>query len=365
MQPIRVALVGCGSIARAAHLPAMAHLRDRVRLIAAADLNEEAVRAAAEPWDAAIYTDYRRCVEREDVDMVMIATPEFEHRGPVEAAAAAGKPVLCEKPMASSLDDADAMLAACHRAGVRLMIGHSRRFTRRYMEIRRAVDEGEIGHLRLVRENERRSRPPLGDARGYYTASHWTGDPTASVGAALTNGIHEADLLRWFTQSEPVAVFAEHKVTIEANPGVPDFITYTVRFANGALGSTEISNALPPGYPAFHQCELYGTAGAIRARDHDLIGLTRYRDGAADFPESYHILLHNPAAYVREWAGFLDALQQDRPVPMPAEEARAALELALAAEESARTGRVVRLRSAERAGESPRARRPGTGGARA
>jgi len=196
MQPIRVALVGCGAIARSAHLPAMAHLGDRVRLVATADLDEEAARAAAGPWGAAVHTDYRPCVERTDVDMVMIATPEFEHQGPVEAAAAAGKPILCEKPMASSLSEADAMLAACRRAGVRLMIGHSRRFTRRYMEIRRALDGGEIGRLRLVRENERRSRSPLGERRGYYTASHWTGNPKVSVGAALTNGIHEADLLR-------------------------------------------------------------------------------------------------------------------------------------------------------------------------
>jgi myo-inositol 2-dehydrogenase/D-chiro-inositol 1-dehydrogenase len=330
----------------------MAHLGDRVRLVAAVDLNEEAARAAAEPWGGAVYTDYRPCVERKDVDMVMIATPEFEHRGPVEAAAAAGKPILCEKPMASSLSEADAMLTACRRARVRLMIGHSRRFTRRYMEVRRALDGGQIGRLRLVRENERRSRPPVGAARGYYTASHWTGDPRVSVGAALTNGIHEADLLRWFAQAEPVAVFAEHKVTIEGNPGVPDFITYTVRFANGALGSTEISNVLPSGYPAFHQCELYGTAGAIRAKDHDLIGLTRYRDDGADFPQSYDMLLHNLTAYVREWTGFLDALQQDRAVPMPPEDARAALALALAAEDSARSGRVVRLGPAAPAAES-------------
>jgi myo-inositol 2-dehydrogenase/D-chiro-inositol 1-dehydrogenase len=352
MQPIRVALVGCGAIARSVHLPAMAHLSDRVRLVAAADLNEEAARVAAEPWGASIHTDYRSCVERKDVDMVMIATPEFEHRGPVEAAAAAGKPILCEKPMASSLAEADAMLAACRRAGVRLMIGHSRRFTRRYMEIRRALDGGEIGRLRLVRENERRSRSPLGTMRGYYTASHWTGDPRVSLGAALTNGIHEADLLRWFTQADPVAVFAEHKVTIEGNPGVPDFITYTVRFANGALGSTEISNVLPPGYPAFHQCELYGTAGAIRAKDQDLIGLTRYHDDGAEFPGSFDTLLHNLTAYVREWAGFLDALQLDGPVPMPPADARAALELALAAEDSARSGRVVHLSPAAPAAET-------------
>lgn len=341
--PLRVGLIGCGNIAKQAHLPAMDRLRDRMRLVAAADINEEAARAAAAPWEAAAYGNGYDLIERRDIDIVMIATPEVAHREWTVAAAAAGKHVLCEKPMAPTLADADAMIAACQRAGVHLMIGHSRRFTRRYMEIRRAIDRGNVGTVRLLRENERRSRAPAGAGIRYWSAEHWTGDPTVSVGAALTNGIHEADLLRWFTGAEPLATFAEHKITMAGNPGVPDFITFSVRFAGGAVGSSEISNCLPPGYPAFHQCEIYGTQGAIRAKDHDLLSLTRYGDAGVEFPGSHEILLHNPAAYVREWAAFLDAVQHDRPVPMPPDDARDALRLALAAVQSARTGRIVHL----------------------
>jgi predicted dehydrogenase len=341
MPPVRVGLIGCGSIARMAHLPAMNTLSDRVTLVATADVSEPAARDAAAPWGAAVHTDGYELVRRPDIDMIMIATPEGAHREWTEAAAAAGKHVLCEKPMAPTLADADAMIAASRSAGVRLMVGHSRRFTRRYIEIRQAVDRGDVGAVRLVRENERRSRAPRGAPGGYYSAAHWTGDPSTSVGAALTNGIHEMDLLRWFVGSHPASVCAEHKVTVEGNKGVPDFLTCTVRFANGAIGSSEISNCLPPGYPAFHQFELYGTHGAVRAKDHDLVSVTRYRDEGADYPESDRILLHNPAAYVREWIAFLDAVQQDRPLPMPPEEARAALRLALAAVESARTGHAV------------------------
>lgn len=343
--PVKVGLIGCGSIARSAHLPAMRALRDRVALVAAADLDEQAARDAAAPWGAAASTDGHRVIARPDVEMVVIATPEAAHREWTEAAAAAGKHVLCEKPMAPSLEDADAMIAACRAAGVHLMIGHSRRFTRRYMEIRRAIDRGEIGTVRLVRENERRPGARAGQP-GYYTGTHWTGDPAVSVGAALTNGVHESDLLRWFTGAEPVAVFAEHKITIDGNRGVPDFVTWTVRFANGAIGSSEISNCLPAGYPAFHQFEAYGLRGAIRARDHELVSLTRYRDGGADYPESGDILLHNQTAYVREHAAFLDAVRDGRPLPMSPAEARAALRLALAAVESAGTGRVVSLADA-------------------
>ncbi len=340
---LRVGLIGCGSIARQAHLRAMDVLRDRVRLVATADIDEAAARAAAAPWEAVAYADGQELIGRRDIDMIMIATPEIAHREWTEAAAAAGKHVLCEKPMAPTLADADAMIAACRSAGVQLMIGHSRRFTRRYMEIRRAIDRGDVGSVRLLRENERRSGAAVGAGGRYWSAEHWSGDPAVSVGAALTNGIHEADLLRWFAGSEPVAVFAEHSVTVERNRGVPDFITFSARFAGGAIGSSEISNCLPAGYPAFHQCEIYGTRGAIRAKDHDLVSLVRYRDVGAEFPESNEILLHNLTAYVREWAAFLDAVQHGRPLPMPPEDARAALRLALAAVQSARTGTIVRL----------------------
>ena len=346
--PVKLGLIGCGSIARSAHLPAMRALRDRVTLVAAADLDRQAAEAAAAPWGADAYTDGRRVAERRDVEVVVIATPEAAHREWTVAAASTGKHVLCEKPMAPTLADADAMIDACRRAGVHLMIGHSRRFTRRYMEIRRAIDRGEIGTVRLIRENERRAGARAG-THGYYTGTHWTGDPAVSVGAALTNGIHEADLLRWFAGAEPAAVFAEHKVTIEGNPGVPDFVTWTVRFANGAVGSSEISNCLPPGYPAFHQFEAYGLRGAIRARDHELVSLTRFHDGGADSPESGQILLHNQTAYDREHAAFIDTVRAGVPLPMPPEEARAALRLALAAVESARTGRAVSLADADAA----------------
>jgi predicted dehydrogenase len=343
MQSVRIGVIGCGGIARSAHLPAIWRLRDRVALVAAADLNEEAARAAAEPWGATAYTDGRALLDRGDVDMVVIATPEASHREWAEAAAAAGVHVLCEKPMATSVADADAMIAACRRAGVRLMIGHSRRFTMRYMQVRRAIDRGDIGTVRLVRENERRARAHTGETRGYYTSTHWSGDPAVSVGAAILNGVHETDLLRWFAGAEPESVACEHKVTIAGNRGVPDFLTFTVRFANGAVGSSELANCLPAGYPAFHQFEVYGDRGALRAKDHDLISATRFTEDGAYYPAGYEMLLHNLPAYVRELDGFLDALQHDRPVPMPPEEARAALAIAMAAVASAAQGRVVRF----------------------
>jgi myo-inositol 2-dehydrogenase/D-chiro-inositol 1-dehydrogenase len=344
MQRVKLGLIGCGGIARSAHLPAVAHLVDRVELVATADVDEAAAAAAAEPWRAAHFADYRAVLARVDIEAVVIATPEYLHCEQVEAAAAAGKHILCEKPMAQSLPEADRMIAAAAHAGVHLLIGHSRRFTRRYMEIRAALDRGDIGALRLMRENER--RPRMKTDQIWWTPKHWTGDPNVSQGAAMPNAIHEADLLRWFSGGEAQSVYAESAITIAGNAGVPNFLSLTVTFTNGAIGSAEVSNCAPPGYPAFHQMELYGTDGAIRAKDHELIGLTRFTGDGADFPGSFEILLHNKTAYVRELAELVAAIGEDRPVCMPPSEARAALAIALAAQESARTQRVIELSGA-------------------
>jgi myo-inositol 2-dehydrogenase/D-chiro-inositol 1-dehydrogenase len=344
MIPVSIGLIGCGNIARSAHLPAMARLADRVRLVAAADVNVQAAAAAAAPWSAAVHTDYRAVLDRPDIEAVVIATPEFMHAEQVVAAAQAGKHVLCEKPMCRTLAEADRMLEACRRAGVVLLIGHSRRFTRRYMEVRQTLDRGAIGEVRLLRENERRTSTHMarmGQAGIRWTPQHWTGNPDLGMGVTLSHGIHEVDLLRWFSGAEPASVYAEQAVTVQGNVGVADFLSFVLRFTNGAIGSGEINYHPPASYPAYHQLELYGTAGAIRACDHELIGATEYDAAGAHFPDTYELMLHNVTAYVRQLAEFVAAIRENRDVCMPPGEARAAMAVALALIKSAQTGRVV------------------------
>jgi predicted dehydrogenase len=343
---IGLGLIGCGGIARTAHLPAIAQLADHVALLATADTDLAAASAAASGWGAQAYDDFRAVLAHPGVTAVVIATPEHFHAQQVEAAAAAGKHVLCEKPIAPSLAEADRMIAACAAAHVHLLIGHSRRHTRRYQEVRAALVRGEIGRLRLFRENERRSR---GVPQVWWTPHHWTGNPQISGGAPMMNAIHETDLMRWFIGAKASSVTAEINTTIEGNVGVTDFISLTVRFEDGAIGSAEVLNCAPPGYPAFHQLELYGSEGAIRARDHELTGLTRFGDTGADFPGHYDMLLHNLPAYSRQLWELVGAIRADRALHMPPTEARAALAIALAAVRSAQTGKTVKLSAGEAA----------------
>src|SRR5215203_7500130 len=145
---LRVGLIGTGTIAFSAHLPAIRKLKDTLELVAVADIREDnAARAAKEYGAEASYGDYRELLARGDLDFVDICTPEFLHAEQTEAASAAGVHIICEKPMSSSVAEADRMIAAAEKAGVLLMIAHSRRFTGRYRQIREAIDRGDIGEV--------------------------------------------------------------------------------------------------------------------------------------------------------------------------------------------------------------------------
>ncbi|HEU5424590.1 MAG TPA: Gfo/Idh/MocA family oxidoreductase [Nitrolancea sp.] len=351
MPRLKVGLIGAGTIANSAHLPAIAHLHDQLELVAVADVRPEAAEQAARRYGAeSWYSDYRQLLARPDIDMVDICTPEFLHGEQVVAAAEAGKHVLCEKPMANSLADADAMIAAAKRNQVKFMVGHSRRFTARYRAIQQAISEGAIGEVRLVRENERRAASMYNVMRrwaGYWRPVDerpWILLAEFTYGAALTNAVHETDLARWFAGSEAASVYSASQITAPEGE-VPDFISYTITFQNGAIGAAEVVNNLPPRYPYFHMMEVFGSEGMIRATDPPMSPLEHWTgdERGMRFPENFNVLLHVDDAYVREIEQFAQAVREDTPVPLDPWNARQALAIALAAVESSKTGQVVSL----------------------
>lgn len=346
---LRVGLIGTGTIAFSAHLPAIRKLRDELELVAVADIRVDTALRAAEDFGAeAHYVDYREMLTRHQLDFVDICTPEFLHAEQTEAAAAAGVHVICEKPMSHTLADADRMINACEQAGVHLMIAHSRRFTGRYQRIREAIDRGDIGEVRYVRENERRPRTMYD--RLDLAASHWTPDGSRSwltlaeysKGAAMANAIHETDLAGWFIGRPGVAVRAEARIT-QAHGEVPDMLSYTITFEGGAIGAAEVVNNLPRGYPYYHMMEVIGTGGRIRAIDPFLSPMTIAGETALTQPANFSTLLHVDQAYVNELSAFARAVRTGEPPPLNPREARDAVELALAVIRSGETGELVTL----------------------
>lgn len=356
MKRLRIGVIGTGTIANSAHLPAIAQLHEELELVAVADVRDEVVQDVAKRYGAAHwYADYRQLLERDDIDLVDICTPEFLHHEQVTAAAAAGKHILCEKPMASSVAEADGMIEAARRAGVKLMIGHSRRFTRRYRLIREAIERGEIGDVRLVRENERRPASMysvLNLSTGYWSPEGdrpWIAKAGYTHGAALTNAVHETDLARWFVGQEAASVYATSHIN-GPDGEVPDFISYTITFRGGALGAAEVVNNLPPQYPYAHMMEVFGTDGMVRATDPPMSPLELWTSGQMRYPENFDQLLHVDDAYVQEIAAFTRAVREDLPLPLDPWNARQALAISLAAVESSKTGQPVALSDSSQGG---------------
>jgi myo-inositol 2-dehydrogenase/D-chiro-inositol 1-dehydrogenase len=345
---LTVGLIGCGSIAVRAHVPALQRLSTLVDVRTVADVRPAAAEHIAQVLGANWTTDYRQLLGDPRIDAVVITTPEFLHAEQTLAAVQAGKHVLCEKPMARTLAEADAMIAAARDAGVHLMIAHSRRFTARYRRAHELLAEGAIGEPVLVRENERRPRvaaagvPVSGWRPDPQKQTTWYAQAEYAAGTAFHIGVHEMDLMRWFAGSEARSVYMESKTTDPAQE-VPDTVTIQVEFANGALGACDIFNNAPAGYPIHHELDIFGSTGMLRSRDLESLALTCFEHETVRFPTAAESLLLVRDAYALEQRLFFESVILGTPVPLEPSESRAALEMAIGAIQSSATGQPVAL----------------------
>ncbi|MGQ9596679.1 MAG: Gfo/Idh/MocA family protein [Thermoproteota archaeon] len=144
MSLIRVGVIGCGVMGKY-HARVYSELPG-VKLLATADVLEERAKEVAKEFGAERwYTDYNELLTRSDIDAVSITVPDHLHRGPTVAAAKAGKAVLLEKPIATTLEDADAIIKAVKRAGIPFLVGHIVRFDYNYVKAKEYIDRGSLG----------------------------------------------------------------------------------------------------------------------------------------------------------------------------------------------------------------------------
>ena len=202
------------------------------------------------------------CLSQEDmlahpaVDVVCICTPSGQHPAQTMAAAQAGKHVLVEKPMALSVSDADAMIAACHRAGVNLGVVLQRRAEPLFQRVHEAIQAGDLGHLTLGVVTMPYYRP-----QAYYDQADWRGTWALDGGGVLMNqGIHLVDLLVW-TMGDPVTVQA-YADMLHRHIEVEDTLAANLRFASGAVATITATTTATPGFP--HRLEIYGTQGGVQ-----------------------------------------------------------------------------------------------------
>lgn len=336
---IRVGLVGCGRIS-ANHFDAIKKI-DGLRLVAVADVEEQRARDAAEANGVPWYSAYSEMLKRAECDVVSLCTPSGLHSAQGVAAAKAGKHVITEKPMAITLEQADALVQACDDAGVRLFVVKQNRLNPSIQLLKRAVDKGRFGRIYLANTTVRWQRP-----QEYYDSAPWRGTWEFDGGAFMNQASHYVDLIQWLVGpvESVVAKTATQARRIEAE----DSGVAVLKFRNGALGVIEV-NVLT--YPRNWEGSISiigerGTAKvggtAVNRVEHwqfaDYDDDDKLIEATATNPPSVYGFGHE--AYYRN---VLAALRGEAQPETDGRAGRKSLELILGIYESAKTGRDVPL----------------------
>lgn len=270
-------------------------------------------------------------------DVVDVCTATHRHREVAIAAAQAGRHVICEKPLARTLEDGAAILAACRRAGVRLFVAHVVRWFPEYERAHREVADGRIGDPAVLRLKRASFRPR-------HPAGHWFFDPARSGGMVVDLMIHDFDFARWIA-GDVVAVHCRSLGVDRPDLGV-DHAYALLTHASGAISHVTGSWAYPP--PTFRTAlEIAGSHGLIEYDSAVAPSIVPYLHSPGGDGAGAVGLPGSPTAedpYRLELREFHRAIRDDVEARVTAEDGLEALRIALAADESARTGRVVPIR---------------------
>jgi UDP-N-acetylglucosamine 3-dehydrogenase len=279
------------------------------------------------------YRDYHELLADRDIDAVSIVTMWDQHTEPAVAALEADKHVFLEKPMASTVADCQTIIAAASRSKGILQIGHICRFNPRYRAARQAVEDGRIG--KIVSLASRRNIPAA-----------WTPAILNKIGPIVGDAIHDTDLMLWFTGDRIVSAYAQ-MVDVRGLK-YPDIGQTMYRFAGGATATLETVWCMPDKtpYDIDERMNIIGTEGFIQIQD-TFPNLGIADKGRFHSPDTTYWPMFEGkrgGALREEFSYFAGcALEGRKPEIGTPEDAMAALEATLAAEESARTGNMIRI----------------------
>lgn len=330
---LNVALVGAGLIG-SFHAETLAHRLPHARLAVVADADEAKARDLLSllGLDETRYErDAQAAVDDPSVQAVVIATPARFHAELIVAAARAGKPSFTEKPLAHTIAEADRAIEAVAAAGTFLQVGFQRRFDRGFARARQAVDDGTIGQVHLLRSITRDPAVPRPEG-----PLPWA--------IFLETMIHDFDVLRWLAGSEPVEVSAMAASLAwgeQVATGFVDTAVCTVRFANGALATADVSFNGAFGYDV--RAEVFGTGGMMAVGDGREDNASLYTAAGVSRPHSAWFKPMFGEAYTAELAHFVECARTGTTPTVTGLDGRESLQMALAAIESAQSGRTILL----------------------
>ncbi|RFA32974.1 dehydrogenase [Virgibacillus dokdonensis] len=275
MEKIRVAVIGCGSIAKHRHLVEYdAH--NQVHIVAVCDIVETRAKEMAAKYGATAYTDYLDLLKNEQIDAVSVCLPNYLHAPVSIDAIQADCHVLCEKPMATSQQEAENMIQAAKTKQKKLMIAHNQRFVASHVKAKELIEKGELGEIYSFRTTFGHGGPEGWSVDG--AESWFFKKEEAFIGAMGDLGVHKADLLRYLLGEEFTEVSAMVETNAKENATVDDNAVCILKSASGVIGTLTASWA----YNATedNSTVIYGKKAVLRIEDDPSYGLIiQYSNG--------------------------------------------------------------------------------------
>lgn len=341
----KVGIIGCGKIAQVRHIPEYL-ANPETEIAGYFDLNAQRARELAAAHGGKVYGTYREMLTDPEIDAVSVCTTNATHAEIAVAALRAGKHVLCEKPMGSTLEECEAMVAAARESGKILMIGHNQELTRAHVLAKQLLEEGAIGKLLTFRTAFGHGGPETWSIdRGKST---WFFDKKrASMGAMADLGIHKTDLIQFLSGQKVVEATARlvtlDKTDASGNPvGVDDNAVCIYRLSGGAIGTMTASWTY---YGAEdNSTVLYGTKGIMRIYDDPEYAVRLVKPGGeAVLYQVGQIQTNDNQTGSGVIDRFAACLGGEDPGHLSGEAALDAMRAVFACIESSRTGRTVEV----------------------
>ena len=340
---LKFGLVGCGRIAKR-HSELLGHNQiNNASLVAVCDIDEEKAKKIGEQFNVPYYTDMDEMMQKESIDVVSVLTESGYHAKHVINLAKYGKHIVVEKPMALTLDDADAMIKACDENGCKLFVVKQNRFNVPVVKLREAMDEKRFGKLVLGTIRVRWSRD-----QNYYDQAWWRGRWDMDGGVLTNQASHHVDLLEYM-MGDVESVFAK-STTALVNIEAEDTAIVTLKFRNGALGIIEATTAVRP-KDLEGSISILGETGTVEIGGFAVNKMlhwnfTHKKDGDDEVMEKYSVNPPNVYGFGHQayYEHVVDSILNNKKHLVDGLVGRKSLELISAIYESIETGKEVFLR---------------------
>lgn len=322
MKNLNIGVIGLGAIGLK-HCSALAMI-ERATIAAVGDVDEKALESTAKQYNATPYNDFKKMLTHPGLDAVIVATPDQLHRDACVLAAEAGKHVLVEKPIATTISDAEDIIRTTDKAGVKLMVGFALRFSPPYVHAKKVVADGTLGEVVSIfaRRLNVITQPDRLKGR---------------CGVVMFLGTHDFDAMRWILGSEPISIYCESSTSVPSAYPIDNETFSIIRFKNGVIGCAHIGWYLQTQHPAGRdfKLDIIGNKGSLNL-DQMRQGVEVYTATGAKFPSIGSGLYDEDRIFV-------DCVLDNKPSPTTGQDGLASLRMVLGAMESMKTHQPVAL----------------------